>query len=141
MNNPLKSPTGDHDGSVDTELPNVPEAIVERAHALTLGRIDRAHQEIGDALFAYLTLPGSNPASDHLADDFNAAYRGDHATIDEAIDAQLEGLGWPSALKQMMHTNGIATGMLIWDLDLIKAQMDEVYDFVQHDGRVYQFIK
>ena len=141
MNKPLQNPTEDRDGRIDKEPPRVPESIVRRAHALALGRIECAYQEIGDALLAYLTLPGSNPASDHLEDNFHIAYRGDYATIDEAIQAQLDGLGWTDALKQMMHTNGIATGMLTWDLDLIQAQMDEVYDFVEYNSHVYQFVR
>ncbi|MFB2556750.1 hypothetical protein [Herbiconiux liangxiaofengii] len=87
-----------------------------------------------------MTLPDANPSSEHLEDDFHAAYRGSHATLDEAIHAQLDGLGWADALTQMMHANGITPDMLAWNLELIKNRMDEIYDFVEFNGRIYQFL-
>jgi hypothetical protein len=133
-------PRGRHAAEPNDAFP-LPSAVLCRAEQLTTERIDRAHQQVGDALFAFLTLPDTNPASDHLEDDFHAAYRGDQATLDEAIHAQLNGLGWTDALGELLRENAIPENALVWDLDLIKSQMDEIYDFVEYNGRIYQFIK
>jgi hypothetical protein len=73
------------------------------------------------------------------ANAFIETYVASYPSIREAIDAQIDALGWSSALKELMATEGIAEGDLVWNYTQIEAIYRAAFQVIELAGAVHVF--
>ncbi|SMQ71881.1 hypothetical protein [Agreia sp. VKM Ac-1783] len=139
--NESENPSGSRHAAHQETAHKASELSSTKTGGQTARHLERIHERIGDALYAYLTLPDTDSSTPSFEDDFYSDFRGEYATLTDILHAQLDGLGWAHDLLQFTKDHAIPENILNWDFGLIKAQMDEIYEFVEYKNQIYLFLR
>lgn len=98
-----------------------------------------AYERHGAPFAAFLRLDDTNPNDPDIENTFLNSYLASYDILRDAIDEQIDQLGWQDALTAMREEWGIAAGDLLWNYTAIEAQYREVFDVIEAYGRVHIF--
>ena len=101
--------------------------------------IARAIQSNPEALAAYLQLPDVDPNSTSLFEDFGDIFFSQYDSLDEAIDDQIESLGWNDALTALQRDCGVTPDELQWNYAAIERRFRETVDVIYYRDKIYIF--
>ncbi|PTL73201.1 hypothetical protein C1I63_10315 [Rathayibacter caricis DSM 15933] len=101
--------------------------------------IARAVRNHPEAFAAFLQLPDVEVTSGSIATEFADIFYAVYDSLDEAIDDQIEILGWNEALTALQRDWGITPDELQWNYAAIERRFRATVDIVYYRDKVYTF--
>ena len=138
--------TPDHQEGPDTETsrpsrPTMESLGIAAAEDDVRFRINFGLENFNDAFAAYLTLQNVDPRAVDLIDRVQGDFLSSYLSARDCCNEQLEMLGWSEKLRELRSAEGIPEPLLDWNYAAVWDQINEVWDVVQREGRIYLFAR
>lgn len=89
---------------------------------------------------AFISAEERPPLRPDVEAEFLESYIASYRSLREAIDAQIDALGWKTALSKFMTEAGIAEGDLTWNYAEIEVTFRAAYQVVEFGGAFHIFL-
>lgn len=119
----------------------IEHAVSDAPLRRVLHRVEEGYLRYGIPFAAYLRLDDTNLTDERLLERFETAYTASFANLDDAVDNDLDGLGWNEELHMFCTRHGIEPQFLTWDYAELSGWMHSTYDIVELDGWVHLFYR
>ncbi|WP_309130362.1 hypothetical protein [Brevibacterium sp.] len=104
-------------------------------------RVRDGYEKFGVPFAAFLWLEDTSFTDSRLLDQFEVVYASSVRSLDEAINSELEGLGWDEALREFRTRHGVEPEYLDWNYAELGALIHQLYDVVELDGWLHLFYR
>lgn len=119
----------------------IERALDDTSRRRVLRRLEEGYARFGVPFAAFLRLDDIAITDDRLIERFEDVYARSFATTKEAIDNELEGLGWEEALTEFCIRYGVDPAFLDWNYAELETLINQLYSVVELDGWIHLFYR
>ncbi|MBX9719632.1 MAG: hypothetical protein K2X36_12450, partial [Microbacteriaceae bacterium] len=120
---------------------NIPASLTGLELREVVARLEQLPEIFEQSFHAFLTLPDVDASAENVADLFEQYFVGRFESEDDAIDGLTPIDEWETRLGEWTAELGLPAEAVTLDRSVISAQLREVYDVVEMEGRIYAFIR
>lgn len=120
---------------------NIPASLTGPELREVVARLEQLPEIFEQSFHAFLTLPDVDASAENVADLFEQYFVGRFESEDDAIDGLTPIDEWETRLGEWTAELGLPADAVTLDRSVISAQLREVYDVVEMEGRIYAFIR
>lgn len=120
---------------------NIPASLTGPELREAVARLAQLPEIFEPSFHAFLTLPDIDASAANAADLFEQYFVGRFETEDDAIEGLSPIDEWETRLGEWTAELGLPADAVTIDRSVVSAQLREVYDIVELEGRIYAFTK
>lgn len=120
---------------------NIPASLTGPELREVVARLEQLPEIFEQSFHAFLTLPDVDASAENMADLFEQYFVGRFESENDAIDGLTPIDEWETRLGEWTAELGLPAEAVTLDRSVISAQLREVSDVVEMEGRIYAFIR
>jgi len=120
---------------------NIPASLTGPEIQEAVAHLEQLPEMFEPAFHAFLTLPDVDASAKNVTDSFEQFFVGRFETEDDALEGLSPIQEWETSIGEWTAKQGLPAEAASIDRSVVSAQLREVYDIVELEGRIYAFNK